>query len=168
MKAGGMAAGEQGGDRIVDYVVVGGGAAGCVLAARLSEDPATSVLLIEAGPDYGPNLEDWPEDIRDGVGIKPDSHPWGYAQANDTRTPPLALPRGRVIGGSAAINGCMWLHGSASDYDGWGALGNSGWSFDEILSGYRRAESDPLGGEFHGTDGPVPVYRVPEHEFTPV
>lgn len=159
-----MAAGE----RIVDYVIVGGGAAGCVLAARLTEDPATSVLLVEAGPDYGPDLGDWPEDLRDGVGIKPDSHPWGYAQANDTRTPPLALPRGKVIGGSAAINGCMWLHGSASDYDGWGALGNPGWSFDEILAGFRRAEADPLGGEFHGTDGPVPIYRVPELEFTAV
>src|SRR4051794_14189141 len=154
--------------RKFDYIIVGGGAAGCVLAARLSEEPTTSVLLMEAGPDYGPNEADWPADIRDGVGIKTEIHPWGYVQANDTRTPPLALPRAKVIGGSAAINGCMWLHGSASDYDGWGALGNPGWSFDAILDGYRRAESDPLGGEFHGTDGPVPVFRLPAEGVTPI
>jgi choline dehydrogenase len=155
-------------DQKFDYLIVGGGAAGCVLASRLSEDPAASVLLIEAGPDYGPNLEDWPEDIRDGVGIKPDSHPWGYVLHNDPRPTPLALPRGRIIGGSAAINGCMWLHGSASDYDGWAALGNPGWEFEHILAGYRAAESDPMGGEFHGTDGPIPIFRVPDGEFTPV
>src|SRR4051794_39229554 len=147
--------------RTFDYIIVGGGAAGCVLAARLSENPSASVLLMEAGPDYGPNEADWPADIRDGVGIKTEIHPWGYVQANDTRTPPLALPRAKVIGGSAAINGCMWLYGSASDYDGWGALGNLGWSFDAILDGYRRAESDPLGGGVHGTGGALPGFRPP-------
>lgn len=156
------------GKQTFDYIVVGGGPAGCVLATRLSEDPAVSVLLIEAGPDYGANLEDWPEDIRDGIGIKAESHPWGYVLANDQRDPPLALPRGKVIGGSAAINGCMWLHGSASDYDRWEAMGNPGWSFDEILTGFRAAESDPMGGEFHGADGPVPIFRMPEERFTPV
>src|SRR3954470_2478904 len=115
-----------------DYVIVGGGPAGCVMATRLSEDPAASVLLIEAGPDYGPTESDWPEDIRDGVGIKAESHPWGYKLHNDSRPTPLDLPRGRVIGGSGAISGCMWLHGSASDYDGWGARGNPGWNWDAV------------------------------------
>jgi choline dehydrogenase len=155
-------------NQVWDVVIVGGGPAGCVLASRLSENPSRQVLLIEAGPDYGGTVEDWPEDIRDGVGIKPDSHPWGYIQANDERAVPLALPRGRIVGGSAAINGCMWLHGSAVDFDDWGNCGNPGWSFDAILNGYRAAESDPLGGEFHGTDGPIPVFRVPEPEHTPL
>ena len=155
-------------EQIFDYIVVGGGAAGCVMAAWIAEDPAVSVILIEAGPDYGDNLDDWPEDIRDGVGMKAESHPWGYVHANDHREPPLALPRGKVIGGSAAINGCMWLHGSASDYDGWAAMGNPGWSFADVLAGFRAAESDPMAGDFHGTDGPIPIFRMPEDRFTPV
>lgn len=72
------------------------------------------------------------------------------------------------MGGSAAINGCIWLHGSASDYDGWAETGNPGWTFDEVLRCFRKVEADPIGGEFHGTDGPVPVYRLPEGDVTPV
>jgi choline dehydrogenase len=155
-------------DQTWDFIIVGGGAAGCVLATRLSENPNVQVLLIEAGPDYGSNLADWPEDIRDGIGTKPESHPWGYVQAKSHRDPLPALPRGKVLGGSAAINGCVWVHGSAADFDSWEEAGNPGWSFDEILACYRKIESDPIGGEFHGTDGPVPVSRAPEHGASPV
>ena len=150
-----------------DVVVVGAGAAGCVLARRLTEDAERTVALLEAGPDYGPDPSAWPADMRDPDEIFPDSHPWGYLHAGRPADRPLALPRARVVGGSSTINGCIWLRGSAADYDGWAALGNPGWGFADLLPYFRRAEADPLGGPFHGTDGPVPVFRVAESGLEP-
>ena len=155
-------------DKTFDYIIVGGGAAGCVLANRLTEDTACRVCLIEAGPDYGPDLANWPADLLYGDGTRPESHPWGHIQAVSHRDPLPNLPRGKVMGGSAAINGAIWLHGSAADYDGWAALGNPGWTFDEILPMFRKIEADSLGGPFHGTDGPIPITRVPESAATPI
>jgi len=143
-----------------DVVVVGAGAAGCVLAGRLTEEPHRSVLLIEAGPDHGPDPSAWPTELRDPSDVPDDSHPWGYSDADHPADRPLPLPRARVIGGSTTINACTWLRGSAADYDAWGTQGNEGWSFDDLLPYFRRAESDPLGGRLHGTHGPVPVWRA--------
>ena len=151
-----------------DLVVVGAGPAGCVLARRLTEDPGRTVALLEAGPDYGPDPIAWPADLRDPRNIFPDSHPWGYVHAGRPADRPLPLPRARVVGGSSTINACVWVRGSAADYDGWAALGNPGWSFADLLPYFRRAETDPLGGPFHGTDGPVPVFRVAEADLSPV
>jgi choline dehydrogenase len=156
------------GDSRFDVVVVGAGAAGCVLARRLTEDPGRTVALLEAGPDYGPNPSAWPAETRDPSDIFPDSHPWGYLHAGRPADRPLPLPRARVVGGSSAINGCIWLRGSAADYDGWAALGNPGWSFADLLPYFRRAEADPLGGPLHGTDGPVPVVRVAAADLSPL
>jgi choline dehydrogenase len=155
-------------DMQFDVVIVGAGAAGCVLANRLSEDPGRAVALVEAGPDYGPDPAAWPAETRDPSDIWPDSHPWGYLHAGRPADRPLPLPRARVVGGSSTINGCIWVRGSALDFDAWAALGNPGWSFAELLPYFRRAEADPMGGPLHGGDGPVPITRIATADLDPV
>ncbi len=161
-----MAANEQ----IWDYIIVGGGAAGCVLAERLSEEANTTVLLVEAGPDYGVRRDAWPSELLDPSYLWEDSHPWGYHNAPGPTGYQVHLPRGRVLGGSSTINACVWLRGSAADYDQWAAWGNSGWSFDDLLPSFKRAESDPLaaGNELHGHDGPVPIDRIADMHVTSI
>jgi len=158
------------GEKPFDVVIVGGGPAGCALAARLSEDPHRSVLLGEAGPDYGADTAAWPADLRDGRAPALGSHQWEHQSRRMGGGDPLVLPRGRVLGGTAAINSGVWLRGSRPDYDAWEAQGNAGWGFEGLLPFFRRAEADPLGqvSPLHGTDGPVPVTRVTESEYTPV
>lgn len=139
-----------------DVVIVGGGPVGAVLASRLTEDAGRSVLLVEAGPDYGGDVADWPAELLYTEQQPLTMHSWGLHDAATGNY----LPRARLLGGSSAINACYWIRGSASDYDEWQALGNPGWSFDDLLPHFQRAESDPLGGPLHGTDGPVQVMRA--------
>ncbi len=151
-----------------DVVIVGGGPAGSVLAARLSEDAGREVLLIEAGPDYGIDRLGWPAEMLDHTAIGLDSHSWGYFNKETVAGTRLPLPRARVLGGSSTVNGCIWLRGSRSDYDGWAALGNPGWSFDDMLPFCMKAESDPAPSKLHGKSGPVPVFRVSDTDLTPL
>jgi choline dehydrogenase len=147
-----------------DYIIVGAGSAGCVLAARLSENASNRVLLLEAGgPDSGALLAmplRWFEAMRTasiGWGFMSEPEPY----ADNRRIP---APRGKVLGGCSSINGMMYSRGNRADYDEWARMGLPGWSFAEVLPYFRKSEANWRGeSEFHGTSGPMTVSRhVPD------
>ena len=150
-----------------DVIVVGGGTSGCVLAARLSEDPARTVLLVEEGPD----------DTEYDVTVTSPAYAQSVSRADrfaeglrldvDGATVPLA--RGRALGGTSAVNYLATVRGRPADYDGWAALGNPGWSWREVLPAFRRAEHDLdfPGSPLHGDRGPLTVRRWSEATYAP-
>ena len=155
-----------------DYVVIGAGSAGCVLATRLTEDASKSVLLLEAGPDY-PDFEHLPLDLKDGNNVWRSAygpHSWDFrAKGSALQTEPVVIPRGKATGGSSAINGQVLFRGIPEDYDNWAAWGNDEWSYTKVLPHFRRLETDRdyPGGDFHGNDGPIPVRRYKRPEWLP-
>ena len=139
-----------------DYVIIGAGSAGCVLANRLTEDPASRVLLIEAGG------RDWSPYIHVPAGfMKLLDHPtltWRYYAEPDPGTAGRAIlyPRGRVLGGSSSINGLIYVRGQPEDFDHWAQLGNRGWSWDDVLPFFKKAENWEGGeSEVRGVGGPL-------------
>ena len=155
-----------------DVIVVGGGSAGCILGARLAEDRKRSVLLLEAGPDY-PDIQHLPDDLKYGysnaahqVGAP---HNWSFVgRATAVGASSMPVPRGKVIGGSGAINGQIFIRGAAEDFDTWAIWGNKEWSFDRVLPYFRKIEKDrDFQDDSHGSQGPLPVHRHPREAWLP-
>ncbi|MBK8667033.1 MAG: choline dehydrogenase [Burkholderiales bacterium] len=147
----------------MDYVIVGAGSAGCVLAARLSEDPSVQVTLLEAGPPDRSALIHCPAGLA--LMAKSGQVNWGFESVpqpglNGRRG---FLPRGKVLGGSSSVNAMIYTRGVPQDYDAWAAEGNAGWGWDEVLPFFRRAEHNERGADaFHGGEGPLNVKDLAE------
>ncbi len=151
-----------------DTIVVGAGSSGAVVAARATEDGNRQVLLLEAGPDY-PHPDGVASDLRDGTRNSMRMHDWGQTH----RTHPASrvlfpFPRGRVVGGSSAVNTCIALRGQPHDYDEWAALGLGDWAWDMVLPAFKRLENDlDVQNAWHSQEGPVPLRRQRPEELAP-
>ena len=156
-----------------DYIVVGSGSAGAIVAARLAEDPNTTVLLVEAGGSDRTTLVRKPGMISLVQQVKQlkEKLDWGFSTVpqenlNQRR---ITYTRGKVVGGSSSVNGMIYLRGNMQNYDDWAARGCEGWSFEEVLPFYKKLEDHEDGEtEYHGAGGPIRVSRHPEDQISPV
>lgn len=148
-----------------DVIIVGAGSAGAAIAARVSEDPNRSVLLLEAGPDYA-DPASTPFDLINSHNNSYTQHDWDFEHA-PTRNQQVRFPRGKVVGGSSAVNTTIALRGVPEDFDEWAALGCNGWQWQNVLPAFNRLERDlDFGGEpYHGDAGPISIRRYPHHEL---
>ena len=156
-----------------DYIVIGAGSAGAIVAARLAEDPAVSVLLLEAGGRDRTTLVRKPGMISLVQQVKQlkEKLDWGFSTApqSNLNGRRITYPRGKVVGGSSSVNGMIYLRGNIENYNDWAARGCDGWSFEDVLPFYKKLEDHEDGEtEYHGAGGPIRVSRHPEDELSPV
>jgi choline dehydrogenase len=149
-----------------EVAIVGGGSAGAVLAARLSEDPGRNVLLLEAGPSYAPDAV--PPELLDANVVADPAHDWGYMARGNAAGPLIPTPRGKVLGGSSAVNAGVAIRARAADLAKWASYGVDGWSYEEVLPTFKQMENTPTGDDaFHGRNGPLSVRQRSDDELTP-
>lgn len=148
-------------------VIAGAGTAGCVLAARLTEDPGTEVVLLEAGPHY--RTGSWPAELSHAYRVIRETHDWGYLAQAGASPRLVHVPRGRVVGGSSVTNGAIALRGLPRHYDAWDAS-IDGFDWETWLPWFRRIERDGqfADAEWHGSEGPIPINRYSRAEWFPL